>query len=122
MNEELNKIINNLDKEQMQDLLKWMVNTQSQETKDNMLKYFKNNEKSDLIFIKNVIEVDVDGLKGVNHYTIKAMYNKIDNEGYAILTHKLIDEFDYSWDDIEKDGGIAQVNKDFKETYGVEIK
>jgi hypothetical protein len=122
MNEELSKIINNLDKEQMQDILKWMINTQSQETKENMLKYFKNNEKSDLIFIKNIIEVDVDGLKGINHYTIKAMYNKIDAEGYATLTHKLIDEFDYSWDDIEKDGGIVQVNKDFKETYGVEIK
>lgn len=120
MKKELNKIINNLDKEQMQDLLKWMVNTQSEETKENMLKYFKNNEKSDLIFIKNILEVDVDGLKGINHYTIKAMYNKIDEEGYAKLTHKLVDEFDYTWDEIEREGGIAQVNKDFKETYGVE--
>jgi hypothetical protein len=119
MNKELNKIIDNLGKEDMQDLLKWIVNTQSEETKENMLKYFKNNEKSNLIFIKNIMEVDVDGLKGINHYTIKAQYNKIDNEGYATLTHKLIDEFDYTWDEIERDGGIAQVNKDFKETYNL---
>lgn len=72
-----------------------------------------------LEFIKNVLSVDVDGLKGVNHYTIKAQYNAIDEEGFATLNHKLVDEFDMTWDEIERDGGIAQVNKDLKECYGV---
>jgi hypothetical protein len=121
MNKELNKIIDNMTKESMQDLLKWIANTQSEEVKENMLKYFKNNEKSDLIFIKNIVSVDVDGLKGINHYTIKAQYNKIDNEGYATLVHKLIDEFDYTWDEIEQEGGIAEINKQLKECYNVEI-
>ena len=73
-------------------------------------------------FIKNTVDVDVDGLRGVNHYTIKAMYNveHTDERGsWWELEHKLIDEFDYTWDEIERDGGIAQVNKDLKECWGV---
>lgn len=29
-----------------------------------------------------------------------------------------IDEFDYTWTEIEADGGIAEINKQFKEEYG----
>lgn len=75
-----------------------------------------------LEFIKNIVEVDVDGLNGINHYTIKAMYNEIteDERGtYANIVYKTIDEFDYTWRDIEADGGIAQVNADLKECYGI---
>lgn len=72
-----------------------------------------------LEFIRNVVDIKIDGLRGVNHYIIKAMYNKIDAEGFATIEHKLIDEFDYTWDEIERDGGIAQVNKDLKECWGV---
>lgn len=81
------------------------------------------NETNNLEFIKNVVGVDVDGLRGINHYRISAMYNEIhiDENGkeWADIVFKVIDEFDYSWDDIERDGGIAQVNKDLKECYGV---
>lgn len=81
------------------------------------------NEINNLEFIKNVCDVDVDGLREVNHYRISAMYNEIhvDENGkeWADIVFKVIDEFDYSWDDIERDGGIAQVNKDLKECYGV---
>lgn len=74
--------------------------------------------------IKHIVDVDVDGLNAVNHYTIKAAYNEIreDERGtYAEYTEKVIDEFDYTWADIEKDGGIAQVNADIAECYGVEL-
>jgi len=72
-----------------------------------------------LELIKNIVEVKVDGLRGVNHYKISALYDRIHEEGWADTCQKVIDEFDYSWDDIEKDGGIAQVNKDLQECYGV---
>lgn len=76
-----------------------------------------------LEFIKNVVDVDVDGINQVNHYRISAMYNRIhvDETGFewADVTFKVIDEFDYTWDEIERDGGIAQINKDLKECYGV---
>lgn len=72
-------------------------------------------------FIRNVVDVDVDGLRGVNHYTIKAMYNEIREDGrgsYAAIVFELLDEFDYTWQEIERDGGICQVNEDLKEAYG----
>lgn len=74
-----------------------------------------------LKLIKNIVEVDVDGLHAKNHYTIKAMYDEIGDDGFADIVFKTIDEFDYTWADIEKDGGIAQVNADLRECYGVEM-
>lgn len=79
--------------------------------------------RREMEFIRNVLDINVDGLRGVNHYTIKAMYNKFllneDGEEYAVIEHVLLDEFDYTWDEIERDGGIAQVNRDLKECYNV---
>jgi hypothetical protein len=79
----------------------------------------KNESNENLEFIKNVLTVDVNALKATNHYTINAMYDKIDKDGFVTTTYKLIDEFDYTWDEIERDGGITQVNKDLKECYNV---
>ena len=114
MNDKLNKTlentINQLSIEEMQDLLKWITKQQTEETQRQMLKYI-NDRKNNLEFIKNIVSVDVDGLKGINHYKIQALYNKIDSEGYATLEHKLIDEFDYTWDEIEQEGGIAEINR-----------
>ena len=73
-------------------------------------------------FIKTEKEIKVDGLKGVNHYKIVVYYNQKheDERGeWWTLEGKLIDEFDYSWDDIEADGGISEINKDINEYYGV---
>lgn len=72
-----------------------------------------------LEFIKNVVKVEVDGLRGVNSYTIKAMYNEIGEDGFANIVHKLVDSFSLTWDEIERDGGIAQVKADLAEVYGV---
>lgn len=71
--------------------------------------------------IKNIVEVDVDRLNAKNHYTITAMYVEIGDDGFADIVFKTIDEFDYTWADIEKDGGIAQVNADLREFYGAEM-
>lgn len=76
---------------------------------------------TELKHIKNIVNVDVDGLRNVNHYTIQAMYDEIGEDGFASIVFKTIDEFDYTWREIERDGGIAQVNADLRECYGVEI-
>lgn len=76
-------------------------------------------------FIKNIIEVEVDGLRCVNHYTIQAMYNKkyVDEQGeYWKLDFQTIDEFDYTWSEIKRDGGIYEVNKQIKEEYLAELE
>lgn len=72
------------------------------------------------IFIRNVVSVDVDGLRATNHYTVKAMYDVVGEDGFATTDCVLVDEFDYPWEQIEKDGGIAKVNADFKEVYGAD--
>lgn len=77
-----------------------------------------------LEFIKNVKSVDVDGLRGINTYTIMAMYNKIEKDSsgfeFATIVHKTIDKFTMTWDEITRDGGIGQVNQDLKECYNLE--
>jgi|GEM_PF-2183008 len=87
------------------------------EGQENGIKELQKSNK--LEFIKNVLDINVDSFKQVNTYTIKAMYNDIDEEGYRTIKFKLVDEFSLTWDEIEKDGGISQVNKDLKECYGV---
>lgn len=72
-----------------------------------------------LEFIKNVLSVNVNGLKGVNRYVIKAMYDEIDEDNFAKTIFKLVDDFELTWKEIEEEGGIAEINKDLKECYGV---
>lgn len=69
-------------------------------------------------FIRNTVSVDINGLEKVNHYTVKAMYNVINDDGFADIDFVLIDEFDYTWAEIEEDGGIAKVVTDFQDVYG----
>jgi len=72
-----------------------------------------------LEFIKNVLSVEVNGLKGVNHYVIKAMYDQIDEDNFATVIYKIVDNFKMTWKEIEEEGGISEINKDLKECYGV---
>ena len=69
-------------------------------------------------FIGNVLSVDVDGLKGVNTYTIKAMYNRISADGFADTHFELVDRFSLTWSEINEDGGIGKVNADLNDCYG----
>lgn len=72
-----------------------------------------------LEFIKNVLNVDVDGSRGINHYVIKAMYDKIDEDNFATTIFKIVEEFDLTWKEIEEKGGVGEINKQLKECYGV---
>ena len=48
------------------------------------------------------------------------MYDEIQPEGYAIIKFKLIDEFDITWDEIEANGGIENVNEKIRKKYNIE--
>ena len=74
-------------------------------------------------FIKTQSNVKVDGLKGINTYTISILYNKrhVDKRGeYWSIETLVIDKFNYTWDEIEQDGGVEQINNDIKEVYCIE--
>lgn len=73
-------------------------------------------------FIKNILEVEIDGLKGVTYYKIYAMYEKMfeDEQGtYAKIELVLLDEFDYTWEEISREGGIGAVNKEIRTLYNI---
>ena len=71
-------------------------------------------------FIKTQSNVKVDGLKGINTYTISILYNKkhIDKLGeYWSVETSILDQFQLTWYEIERDGGVEQINNDIKEVY-----
>ncbi|MCM3387308.1 hypothetical protein M3649_04065 [Ureibacillus chungkukjangi] len=53
--------------------------------------------------IKRTLDVDVDGLNGTVKYTISEMYDLVDEEGYATIEHRLIDEFTMTFSEIKKE-------------------
>jgi hypothetical protein len=53
--------------------------------------------------IKKVLDVDVDGLRGTVTYKISEMYDVIyEEEGYADIEFRLIDEFTMTFNEISK--------------------
>lgn len=74
-----------------------------------------------LELIKNVLDVDVDGAREVNTYTVKAMYDKVDPDGFASVVFKPVAKFSLSWQEIEEAGGIAQVNSLIKKRFGIDF-
>lgn len=72
-----------------------------------------------LEFIKNILDVEVDSLRHVNHYVVKAMYNKIHDEGWAEIDHKLIEKIDITWDEIDKNGGVGDFVNRLRKKYDI---
>lgn len=77
-------------------------------------------EQPERDFVKNVLYVDVDGLRHVNTYTVKAMYNEIGADGVAEIKFELVDRITMTWSEIEAKGGVGEVNKTIKEKYNAE--
>lgn len=72
-----------------------------------------------LELIKNVLDVDVDGMREINTYTVKAMYNRINPDGFASVVFEPVAKFSLSWQEVEEAGGIAQVNALINERFKV---
>lgn len=71
--------------------------------------------------IKRILDVDVDGLKGVVKYTIKEMYDIIDDEGFATIDFRTIDEFAMTFNEISKEESIQghSMKSEIYEAYGI---
>lgn len=72
--------------------------------------------------IKRVLDVDVDGLKGIVKYTIKEMYDLIDDEGFGTIEFKLMDEFTMTFSEISKEEEIQghSMKEEIYKEYGIE--
>ncbi len=71
-------------------------------------------------FIKHILNVDVDAGRRINVYTVIAMYDVMDEEGYAELEQRTVEEVTLSWDEIKKRGGVHVVNEEFNSRYNFE--
>ena len=75
-------------------------------------------------YVKTLISVDVDGLKGVNHYTVKDQLDvpmHDDRGDYSKIDFLTVTKFDITWTEIEQRGGVAKVNQWLKEKYHAEL-
>lgn len=96
--------------------LKWYFTTKSSKLYNDLL------NDNGVEFIKVIKDIKVDGLRGINTYTISILYNKRhidkknDYEYWSIETLD-IDQFQLTWKEIEQNGGVEQINKDIKEVY-----
>ena len=76
--------------------------------------------------IKYLMEVKVDGLRGINTYTIKEAYDKAEDDGndykYYSYNERVINEFTMTWEEIEKSGGVGKVNAQLRERYNIKNK
>lgn len=68
-------------------------------------------------FIKNVLDVDVNGFACTVRYIVRAMYNVIDDDGFATIEQKVIEDVTLSDAEIEEEGGASKVLEDLKECY-----
>lgn len=98
--------------------LKWYFTTKSSKLYNDLL------NDNGVEFIKVIKDVKVDGLRGINTYTISILYNKRhidkknDYEYWSVETLR-IDQFQLTWNEIDQEG-IAQINSDLKEVYCIE--
>lgn len=68
-------------------------------------------------FIKNVLDVEVNGFACKVRYIVRAMYNVIDDDGFATIEQKVIEDVTLSDAEIEEEGGASKVLEDLKECY-----
>lgn len=68
-------------------------------------------------FIKNVLDVEVNGFACTVRYIVRAMYNVIDDDRFATIEQKVIEDVTLSDAEIEEEGGASKVLEDLKECY-----
>lgn len=68
-------------------------------------------------FIRNFLDVEVDGFNYTVRYIIRAMYNVVDAEGFSTLKQEIIEDVTMTDKEIEEAGGTSKVLASFKERF-----
>lgn len=68
-------------------------------------------------FIRNFLDVEVDGFNYTVRYIIRAMYDVVDAEGFSTLKQEIIEDVTMTDKEIEARGGASKVLADFKNAY-----
>lgn len=68
-------------------------------------------------FIRNFLDVEVDGFNYTVRYIIRAMYDVVDAEGFSTLKQEIIEDVTMTDKEIEEAGGTSKVLSSFKERF-----
>lgn len=68
-------------------------------------------------FIKNVLDIEVNGFTGAIRYVVRKMFNVIDKEGFGNIEQKVIEDVTMTREEIKEEGGYQEVINQFKECY-----
>ena len=63
------------------------------------------------------LDVEVNGFACKVRHIVRAMYNVIDDDGFATIEQKVIEDVTLSDAEIEEEGGVSKVLEDLKECY-----
>ena len=72
-------------------------------------------------FVKRVISVEVDGLRGINHYKVKDMFDELHDDGLFYTVYGTVQNFNLTWEDINNRGGVEISNRKLSEQYNAEF-
>ena len=68
-------------------------------------------------FIKNVLDIEVNGFTGAIRYVVREMFNVIDKEEFGNIEQKVIEDVTMTREEIKEEGGYQEVINQFKECY-----
>lgn len=68
-------------------------------------------------FIKNVLDIEVNGFTGAIRYVVREMYDLIHEDGFASIEQKDIEDVTMTREEIKEEGGYQEVINQLKECY-----
>nr|DAS17901.1 MAG TPA: hypothetical protein [Caudoviricetes sp.] len=70
-------------------------------------------------FIRNVLDIEVNGFTGAVRYIVKSMYDVIHEDGFASIEQKNIEDVTMSRQEIKEEGGHQVIVEELKELYKI---
>ena len=68
-------------------------------------------------FIKNVLDIEVNGFTGAIRYVVREMYDLIHEDGFASIEQKDIEDVTMTREEIKEEGGHQEIINQLKECY-----
>lgn len=70
-------------------------------------------------FIRNVLDIEVNGFTGAIRYVVREMFDVIDKDGFGIIEQKVIEDVTMSRQEIKEEGGNQAIVEELKELYKI---
>jgi hypothetical protein len=70
-------------------------------------------------FVRNVLDIEVNGFTGAVRYIVKSMYDVIHEDGFASIEQKNIEDVTMSRQEIKEEGGHQVIVEELKELYKI---